>query len=200
MSSTSGFQLKTRRRALAEAVELVSSMRFAIALFVLICIAAIIGTIVKQNEPITNYINQFGPFWYEVFSKLGLYAIYSSWWFLLFMTVLVVSTSLCLIRTTPKMVRDMRSWRENVREISLRNFHHKAEWVSQLNRDALAAQSARRLEESGYAVRIVAKESAVLVAARKGAGTRFGYICAHSAIVMICIGAFAFLAVFTRMA
>ena len=37
----------------------------------------------KQNEPMPNYVNQFGPFWFEVFRKLGLYAVYSAWWFLL---------------------------------------------------------------------------------------------------------------------
>ena len=31
-------------------------------------------------------------------------------------------------RNAPRMLADMRSWRENVREQSLRNFHHKAEW------------------------------------------------------------------------
>jgi cytochrome c biogenesis protein len=188
MSSTSGFQLKTRRRFLAEAVELVSSMRFAIALLTLIAIAATIGTVLKQNEPMPNYVNQFGPFWFEIFSKLSLYAIYSSWWFLLIMAFLVVSTTLCLVRNTPKMIRDMRSWREHVREVSLRNFHHKAEWVAPLTRAALAAQSARRLELAGYKARLVEKDGAILVAARKGAGTRFGYIFAHSAIVIICIG------------
>jgi cytochrome c biogenesis protein len=180
--------LKTRRRTLAEAVELVSSMRFAIALLTLIAIAATIGTVLKQNEPMTNYVNQFGPFWFEVFAKLSLYAIYSSWWFLLIMAFLVVSTSLCLVRNTPKMIRDMRSWRENVREISLRNFHHKVEWLAPLSRTALATQNAQRLEQAGYKVRLVEKDGAILVSARKGAGTRFGYIFAHSAIVIICVG------------
>jgi cytochrome c biogenesis protein len=42
-------------------------MRFAIALLTLICIASVIGTVVKQGEPMVNYVNQFGPFWAEVF-------------------------------------------------------------------------------------------------------------------------------------
>jgi cytochrome c biogenesis protein len=98
-------------------VELISSMRFAIALLAMIAIAAVIGTVMKQGEATNNYINQFGPFWFEVFRKLGLYAVYSAWWFLLLMGVLVTSTTLCIMRNAPKMLRDMRSWRENVREI-----------------------------------------------------------------------------------
>ncbi|MDO8305526.1 cytochrome c biogenesis protein ResB, partial [Herminiimonas sp.] len=113
-TSTGGWQLNTRRRWLADAVELLSSMRFAISLLTIISIASIIGTVLKQNEPMTNYVNQFGPFWFEVFARLNLYALYSTWWFLLIMTFLVISTSLCLIRNAPKMLKDMRSWRENV--------------------------------------------------------------------------------------
>src|SRR3954453_12494426 len=96
--SIAGLQLKTRRRWLAEAIELVSSMRFAISLLALIAIASVIGTVLKQNEPLPNYVNQFGPFWFDIFDKLGLYSVYSTWWFLLIMGFLVLSTSLCVIR------------------------------------------------------------------------------------------------------
>jgi hypothetical protein len=47
-------------------VELLSSMRFAISLLTIICIASVIGTVLKQHEPAVNYVNQFGPFWAEV--------------------------------------------------------------------------------------------------------------------------------------
>ncbi|HEX7635367.1 MAG TPA: cytochrome c biogenesis protein ResB [Noviherbaspirillum sp.] len=186
--TTSGLQLKTERRWLAEAVELISSMRFAISLLTLIAIASVIGTVLKQNEPMPNYVNQFGPFWFEVFNKLGLYAVYSAWWFLLIMGFLVLSTSLCVVRNAPKMMMDMRSWRENVREQSLRNFHHKAEWTSTVPRPALAKQLAERVAADGYKVKVIEKDDAALIAAKRGAGTKWGYIFAHSAIVIICIG------------
>jgi cytochrome c biogenesis protein len=90
--STSGIQLRNRRGPVAETVELLSSMRFAIAMLVIIAKAAVIGTIMQQNKPMGDYINQFGPFWFEVFGKLGLYAIYSTWWFVSLVGLLVVST------------------------------------------------------------------------------------------------------------
>jgi len=188
-TSTDGLQLNTDRRWLANITELLSSMRFAISLLSLLAIASVIGTVLKQNEPMTNYVNQFGPFWFEVFGKLGLYAVYSAWWFLLIMAFLVTSTSLCIVRNAPKMLADMRSWRENVREQSLRNFHHKAEWsVSAVAPAALAAIVSRGISASGYKVKIVQKDNAVLVTAKQGAANKWGYIFAHSAIVIICIG------------
>jgi len=186
--TTSGIQLRNRRGPVAETVELLSSMRFAIALFVVIILAAIIGTIVQQSQPMPNYINQFGPFWFEVFNKLQLYAIYSSWWFVSMCALLVVSTSLCVVHNTPKMLKDMRSWREKVREASLNNFHHKTHWQSPATREQLAVQTAQRLGHAGYAAKIVEKDGAVLVTAKRGAGNKFGYIFAHSAIVIILIG------------
>ena len=186
--STTGIELHTRRRWLAELVELVSSMRFAISMLTIIAIASMIGTVMKQNEPAPNYINQFGPFWAEVFGKFSLYALYSSWWFLLILGALITSTALCITRNGPKMLRDMRSWRDNVREDSLRNFHHKAEWRAPIARPALAAQTAQRLKDAGYGVKIVDKGEGTLVAAKKGAANKLGYIFAHSAIIVILVG------------
>ncbi|MFM7027025.1 MAG: cytochrome c biogenesis protein ResB, partial [Limnohabitans sp.] len=84
--------------------ELLASMRFAIALLTVICIASVIGTVLKQHEPLPNYVNQFGPFWAEVFNALSLYSVYSAWWFLLILAFLVTSTSLCIARNTPKIL------------------------------------------------------------------------------------------------
>ena len=187
-TSTAGIQLKTERRALAGAVELLSSMRFSISLLSVLAVASVIGTVLKQNEPMTNYVNQFGPFWFDVFGKLGLYSVYSAWWFLLILAFLVLSTSLCIVRNAPRMLADMRSWRENVREQSLRNFHHKAEWHGTQEQAQLVGQTAERIASHGYRVKVVQKEQATLVTAKKGAANKWGYIFAHSAIVIICVG------------
>jgi cytochrome c biogenesis protein len=185
---TEGILVNTRSRWLADLIELLSSMRFAISLLSVIAIASVIGTVVTQNEPLSNYVNQFGPFWFEIFARLSLYAVYSAWWFLLIMAFLVTSTSLCIARNAPRMIADMKSWRENVREQSLRNFHHHAEWVMPVSVEALAKESARRVAADGYQVKLVQKDGAILVTAKQGAANKLGYIFAHSAIVIICIG------------
>ena len=123
--STQGLELQSGSRAWRAAVELLSSMRFAIALLTVICIASVIGTVLKQNEPMGNYINQFGPFWAEVFSVMSLYNVYSAWWFMVILGFLVVSTSLCVARNTPKIWVDVRSYKENIREQSLKAFGHR---------------------------------------------------------------------------
>jgi cytochrome c biogenesis protein len=86
------------------------------------------------------------------------------------------------------MIKDVRSWRENVREQSLRNFHHKAEWTSATAPAELARQLAERIAAKGYKTKLVAKDNATLISAKQGAANKWGYIFAHSAIVIICVG------------
>ena len=113
--STSGVEVSVGSRTLRDTVELLSSMRFSISLLSIICIASVIGTVIKQNEPATNYVNQFGPFWAEVFGSLRLQTVYSAPWFLLILAFLVLSTSLCIARNLPKIVADWRQYKEDIR-------------------------------------------------------------------------------------
>ncbi|MBC8738821.1 cytochrome c biogenesis protein ResB [Paraburkholderia sp. UCT31] len=186
--TTSGLQSKSGNRVMRSAIELLSSMRFAIALLVILSIASIIGTVLTQDDPYPNYVNQFGPFWADIFRALSLYTVYSSWWFMLILGFLMVSVSLCVIRNAPKMVADVKSWKDKVREGSLRAFHHKGEFVVHGTRAQSAAVLARLSAKLGY--KFVTRESdgATLIAAKRGALTKFGYIFAHLAIVVICLG------------
>ncbi|SFQ16128.1 cytochrome c biogenesis protein ResB [Ralstonia sp. NFACC01] len=187
--STSGVQIRSRRRALREAVELLSSMRFAISLLTVIAIASVIGTVLKQNDPYPNYVNQFGPFWADVFRSLTLPTVYSAWWFLLILAFLVVSTSLCIVRNAPKMLADMRAWRENVREGSLRAFHHRDEFDSPVDIATVTARLAALAQNRGFRIKAFARDGgSTLITAKAGAGNKIGYILAHTAIVVICIG------------
>ena len=125
--NTQGLRIQSGSQAWRAGIELLSSMRFAISLLTVICIASVIGTVLKQHEPAVNYVNQFGPFWAELFGALQLNAVYSAWWFLLILAFLVVSTSLCIARNTPKILVDLKAYKENIREQSLKAFHHKAQ-------------------------------------------------------------------------
>ncbi|MBA2722882.1 MAG: cytochrome c biogenesis protein ResB [Methylibium sp.] len=166
-------------------------MRFSISLLTIICIASVIGTVLKQHEPLNNYVNQFGPFWTQAFAALDLYAVYSAWWFMLILAFLVVSTSLCIARNTPKILVDLRTYKEHLRASSLKAFHHRAEGVVPGSRDATFAHVSALLAAGGWKAKAEVREGeggGVMVAARKGAANKLGYIAAHSAIVLVCIG------------
>ena len=163
-------------------------MRFSISLLVFICLASLIGTVVAQGRSANAYIDQFGPFWFEVLDQFSIWHIYNSWWFLVTMAFLVLSTSLCLIRNAPKMLKEAYSFREQIRASSLRSFHHKIEIDTRREPSAATASIQVWLERQGYAVRQRADGESLLLAAKRGSGNRLGYIFAHAAIVIICVG------------
>jgi cytochrome c biogenesis protein len=168
--------------------ELLSSMRFAISLLSILAIASIIGTVLKQAEPYNNYVIQLGPYWFQVFEKLGLYDVYHAAWFLVILTFLVASVSVCVWRNAPNFTREMKSFREQVSEQSLAAFKHKHEAVTAHAPESLATQAEVYLTGQGYAVKRVPREDGLLLAAKAGKWNRLGYFLAHSAIVLICIG------------
>ncbi len=171
-----------------ELIDLLSSMRFAITVFVVIIIAAITGTVVRQHDPLSNYVNQFGPFWAELFGKLDLYTIYGAWWFLLLLAFLVTSTSLCIARNAPKIVHDLRTYKEHVREQSLQAHHHKALGHLPMNSEAALTHVSSVLDHFGWKAKAQVRSNGVMVAARKGMANKIGYLSAHSAIVLVCLG------------
>jgi len=173
------------RPTLTALYELLSSMRFAISLLTVLAIASVIGTVLQQNQPYPSYIIEFGQFWFDIFRMLGLFDVYHAWWFLLILVFLVVSTSFCVYRQAPLMLRELKTFREHASESSLRGFAHQAELPAA---PGAAEKLGRYLSGQGYRFKSVANGEDTLIAAKAGSYNRLGYILTHTAIVVICIG------------
>lgn len=164
-------------------------MRFAISLLTVLGIASIIGTVLKQNEPYANYVVQFGQFWFGLFEAVGLYDVYHSAWFLLILVFLVLSTSLCIYRNTPLMLRELRAFREHATETSLSNFSHKSEYYVTAPAEEIVSKLGGFLTARGFRFKTAPQAGGgLLIAAKAGSYQRLGYILTHAAIVVICIG------------
>gem|GEM_PF-18063 len=81
-----------------DVIERLGSMRVAIALFVVLALASVIGTVLAQDAAYADYVRQFGPFWAEIFLALGLNSVYGAWWFVLILALLVASILVCVAR------------------------------------------------------------------------------------------------------
>ncbi len=168
-------------------IELLSSMRFAISLLTILAVASIIGTVLKQNDAYNAYLNQFGPFWFPLFEKLGLYAVYNASWFLAILAFLVVSTSTCIVRQIRPMMKEMRAFKEHARETSLRLFKLHAH-IPAGEFDAAESRIKDYLDRTGFTRRTNSREDGVLIAGKRGAWSRWGYFLAHGGLVVICLG------------
>lgn len=171
-------------------LEFLSSMNFAITLLVAIAFASVIGTVLQQNQPYNDYIIKFGPFWHEVFKTLGLYNVYGALWFLGLLIFLVLSTSVCIYRNTPTMLRDMQQFRLNVKEKSLRLMHNTQSWYSDKDSNEVDKQVQHFLNFKGFRTRVKEHDDHRVIAGMKGSWNRLGYIFTHAGIIVLCIGSF----------
>lgn len=194
MAESGGLQGPRSARSgevLSRAIELVGSMRFAVALLTILCIASIIGTVLPQGQAQPIYVSQFGPFWAQLFKELSLYQVYGSWWYLSILGFLILSTSLCVVKTTPKLFAEARGWKEHLRESSFRAFRLRDTILAEQYFPELVSVGAKVLRSNRYAVRVVDGRSGTLISAKKGSSSRWGFVFAHVGLVLIGVGALA---------
>jgi len=163
-------------------------MDLAITLLLALAMASIIGTVLQQNQPYSDYLIKFGPFWFDVFETAGLYDVYSAVWFLAILTLLVVSTSVCVVRNTPSMLKDMWQLRTQVQEKSMKAMQYNREWSVDSSVDDSLKHAEAELSKQGFRVKHTAKDGGVLISSMKGGMNRMGYISTHLAIIIICFG------------
>ena len=163
-------------------IHLLSTMRFAITMLSVVAIASIIGTVVKQSEPYNNYLVQFGQFWFPIFEVFDVYNIYQAFWFLIILLFLVVSTSLCVSRNSPKIIKDIRRFQGSLSHSSFKKFKNYYEFSSDKSLNALT----EILNKAGF--RIKASKDKDILVAKKGDLQKLGYIFTHLAIIVISIG------------
>ena len=163
-------------------LHLLSTMRFAITMLSVVAIASIIGTVVKQSEPYNNYLIQFGQFWFPIFEAFDVYNIYQAFWFLIILLFLVVSTSLCVSRNSPKIIKDIRRFQGTLSYDSFKKFKNYYEFSSSHSLNSIS----EILNKEGFRIK-AGKDKDILVA-KKGDLQKLGYIFTHLAIIVISIG------------
>lgn len=169
-------------------INFLGSMNLAISLLVVVAIASIIGTILKQNQPYTDYQIKFGLFWFDLFRSMGLYDVYSALWFLAILAFLVISITTCLGRNTPGLLRELRHFRENVQEKSLRAMKHQHSLTTTLPQPDAQALATRILHKQGFKTRQNEATDHTVVAGMKGGSNHWGYWLTHIGMIVIFLG------------
>jgi len=166
------------------------SMRLAVHLLLFVAIASIIGTILPQQEVYTDYLHQFGTFWFTVFGNLDLYDVYRCGWYMGIVAFLIVSTTVCVFRNAPSMLREMRHVKSNPSESFLQSRPEQFESFSSKS-DIESAQSATAtLGDFGYQARVLKTSTGdSVIFAQKGRFYRTGYLLTHVGIILFCAGA-----------
>jgi len=163
------------------------SMSLAITLLTVLALASVIGTVLLQNQDQADYLQQFGPIWYWVFRSLGLFDMYHTWWFLSLLGFLMLSLSVCLWRNVPRFLKEMRSSKVALSDRAMKHMKYAHHW-------AIKGQSVEHVLDvtkgrlKDWKIREEQRGDVSYIRADKGSKHKWGYICVHSAMLVILIG------------
>ena len=68
-----------------------ASVRLTIVLLLTLAATSVVGTLIPQNQSPQDYFKAFGAVLYRLFSLLGFFDLYYSWWFQMLMLMLAVN-------------------------------------------------------------------------------------------------------------
>ena len=174
--------------ALARLWKLFASVKLTIVLLLTLASTSIIGTLIPQNEAPMAYFETFGAFLYRIFSLLGFFDLYHSWWFRALILLLVANILVCSIdrlQATWKIifVRDPRFNLARYRQLKNRvdSIHDgDAEQLKALYQPVIARRFRyHRTEET---------DEGFAIYGERGRWTRLGVYVVHFSVVLLLIG------------
>jgi cytochrome c biogenesis protein len=168
--------------------KLLASVRLTIVLLLTLATTSIIGTLIPQNEAPIAYFETFGAFWYRIFSLLGFFDMYHSWWFRALILMLVANIVICSIdrlQATWKIifVRHPRFNPARYRQLKKRiEYNHNAE--SQQLKTLYQPVIARGFRYH----RMAETDEGFAIYGERGRWTRLGVYVVHFSVVLLLIG------------
>jgi cytochrome c biogenesis protein len=168
--------------------KLFASVKLTIVLLLSLAATSIIGTLIPQNQAPMDYFETFGAVLYRIFSLLGVFDMYHSWWFRALILMLVANIVVCSIdrlQATWKIifVRHPRFNLARYRQLKNRTDSIRdgdAEQLKALYQPVMARRFRyHRTEETAEGFAIYSE---------RGRWTRLGVYVVHFSVVLLLIG------------
>jgi cytochrome c biogenesis protein len=165
-----------------------TSIRLTIILLISLGATSIIGTLIPQNEDPAAYLQAFGEFAFQLFSILGFFDMYHSWWFqslILLLTVNIVVCSVDRLSATWKIIfaKDLSFSASRFKRLKNRQAFEDSRSPEQLKKLylPLLGRAFRRscLQET---------EKGFFIFGEKGRWTRLGVYGVHSSVIFLLLG------------
>lgn len=188
---------KEKKTLLDRVWDLLASIKFAIVIFSLISLTAIIGTVLEQRaEPAKNiqiltriFGESLAPTMYRIFDEFGFMDMYHSWWFVTLLVLLSANIIICSIDRLPKIWKTVR---EPIKPITLERLETltiKRELLLKGRPENVKDSVKNALKRAGFRSTESKEDKGYQFYSQKGNYTRLGVYITHLSIILILIGA-----------
>ena len=182
--------LTTTHRSFAQSIwDFFCSLRLTIVLLISLALTSIIGTVLPQGQLPPEYVAEISTAKLALYTRLGFFDMYHSWWFITLLYVFSINLTCCSIKRLPHVIKFITEPMLVLGE-SLRNsFPLKQEITSSSSLDSMREKMVAFLKVE-FAEPVVSEHNGEFhLFAQKSAWSRLGVYVVHSSILVIFIGA-----------
>ena len=98
--------MATTERSFIETVwDFFCSLKLTMFLLISLALTSIIGTVLPQGQLPPEYVAQLSPTKLQIYSKLGFFDMYHSWWFITLLYVFSLNLVSCSIKRLPHVFK-----------------------------------------------------------------------------------------------
>jgi len=166
-----------------------SSVRLTLLLLILIALAAILGTVIPQQDAAGDAVQKLPPALAGVLKVLQLHDLYRSPWFLLLMALLTVNLVVCSLNRLPASLRLYRRQPEPDRPGLYEDLPPGQVLAAEGTVEDEAARMEQVLKKALGSVERKGTDQATWLSGHKGAWSYFGVYVIHAGVLVIILGA-----------
>lgn len=184
---------RTSANVFARALDLLSSVRFGVALLVLLAAACMVGMLIMQVnvEGFAKYYAELSPSQKLLYGSLGFFDIYHSWYFDAMLVVLSLNIVLSSIERFPGAWTYVSRKKLDASAHWLRGQEqHAALSIEANDADEVAVRVSAACESLNLKTRVTEKNGKTFVFGERGAWNRLGAYAVHVALLTIFAGGF----------
>ena len=170
-----------------------TSLKLVIILLLILSALSIAGTVIEQNKSLQEYYRVYQPGTVALFSKLGLFDMYHSWWFVACLSLLALNITACTMDRYRGNMAGMRKKDLILNEKLSKSLQNITTIRYALPLDVVEKKMLQRVEKgfSGKPVVTAAEDGTRHYFFEKGKFSRLAFFMTHLSILIIFLGAIA---------
>lgn len=182
--------MATKENSFAQSVwDFFCSLKLTISLLISLALTSIIGTVIPQGQIPPEYINEIGQLRFQIYSKMGFFDMYSSWWFVLLLYIFSLNLICCSIKRLPHVFTFISSPMLVLGEGLRNSFQLKQELSFKAPVNQASASFVQFLSKEFAAPVVTEQNGEFHLFAQKSPWCRLGVYVVHFSILVIFIGA-----------
>ena len=168
-----------------------TSLKLVVILLLILSALSITGTVIEQNKPLQEYYRFYQPGTVALFSKLGLFDMYHSWWFVACLSLLALNITACTMDRYRGIMAGMRKKNRILDEKLSKSIQNLTTIRYALPLDAVEKKMVELAGKGfpGKPVVTTAEDGGSHYFFEKGKYSRLAFFMTHLSILIIFLGA-----------